>query len=68
MSPLVTYFYDGESATPAAHRVKDISSTGLYLLTERRWYPGTLIILTLQMTEVADGGAETTIAVMAKVI
>lgn len=67
--PLVTYYYDGESAIPTAQRVKDISLSGLYLLTERRWYPGTLIVITLQMTGVADnGGEKNTIAVLAKVV
>lgn len=66
--PLVTYYYDGDSATPTAQRVRDISSTGLYLLTERRWYPGTLIVITLQVIEPANGGGENTIAVLAKVV
>jgi hypothetical protein len=66
--PLVTYYYDGESATPSAHRIQNISPTGLYLLTERRWYPGTLIILTLQMTEGVGDSSADTIAVLAKVI
>lgn len=66
--PLVTYYYDGESATPTAQRVKDISLSGLYLLTERRWYPGTLIVITLQLKDYVDGDAEKTIAVLAKVI
>src|SRR4029077_4686784 len=28
--------------------VKNVSSTGLYLLTEERWQPGTVLMLTLQ--------------------
>jgi PilZ domain len=66
--PLVTYYYDGDRAIPSAHRIQDISSTGLYLLTERRWYPGTLIIMTLQMTEGTHADGENAIAVLAKVI
>jgi hypothetical protein len=66
--PLVTYYYDGESATPSAHKIQNISPTGLYLLTERRWYLGTLIVLTLQMTESVDGESPDAIAVLAKVI
>jgi PilZ domain len=65
--PLVTYYWDGESAIPAAQCIQNISSTGLYLLTERRWYLGTLIILTLQTTDSTDSD-ENAIAVMARVI
>jgi hypothetical protein len=66
--PLVTYYYDGETAAPSAHRIQNISSTGLYLLTERRWYPGTLIILTLQTTEDVNDSSAEAIAVLAKVV
>jgi hypothetical protein len=50
---LAAYYWTG--AAPKAHSIKDISSAGLYVITEERWYPGTLILVTLQ----ADGdGAE----------
>jgi hypothetical protein len=65
--PLVTYYWDGESARAEAQYILNISTSGLYLLTDRRWYPGTLIRMTLQRTERADG-SERTIAVLAKVI
>ena len=51
---LVAYYWNG--ATPVAHGIRDISSTGLYLLTEERWYPGTLVMMTLQRS---DHGAYT---------
>lgn len=66
--PLVTYYYDGERVAPSAHKVQNISSTGLYLLTERRWYPGTLVMMTLQATDSVDAGADNNVAVLAKVI
>jgi PilZ domain len=66
--PLVTYYWDGERATPAPQSIKDISVTGLYLLTERRWYPGTLIVMTLQTSDNTDADAENAITVLAKVI
>jgi hypothetical protein len=50
---LAAYYWTG--ASPKAHSIKDISSTGLYVVTEERWYPGTLILMTLQET---DGGQE----------
>jgi hypothetical protein len=43
------YYWTG--APPAAHHIRDISSTGLYLVTEERWYPGTLVLMTLQRTD-----------------
>jgi hypothetical protein len=43
---LAAYYWNG--ASPKAHGVRDISSSGLYVLTEERWYPGTLILMTLQ--------------------
>jgi len=43
---LSAYYWTG--AAPKAHNVKDISATGMYVVTEDRWYPGTLILITLQ--------------------
>jgi hypothetical protein len=43
---LSAYYWTG--AAPREHIVRDISSTGLYLLTEERWYPGTMVKMTLQ--------------------
>jgi hypothetical protein len=50
---LAAYYWTG--AAPKAHSIRDISSTGLYVVTEERWYPGTLIVMTLQNV---DGGEE----------
>jgi hypothetical protein len=43
---LAAYYWTG--AAPKSHIIRDISSTGLYVVTEERWYPGTLILMTLQ--------------------
>ncbi len=43
---LAAYRWNGHSLKRES--VRDISSTGLYLLTEERWQPGTLLLLTLQ--------------------
>ena len=64
--PLVAYYWDG--ASPVAHRIRDISSVGFYLLTEQRWYVGTLVTMTLQRTGGADAGSELSIAVQARVV
>jgi|WetSurMetagenome_2_1015567.scaffolds.fasta_scaffold12355_6 hypothetical protein len=62
---LAAYFWTG--GTPMAHTIRDISSTGLYMLTEERWYPGTLIQMTLKKTDSMNPGAVCSIALMAKV-
>lgn len=47
--PLVAYYWDG--GTPTPHRVRDISSSGMFLLTEYRWYPDTVFAITLTRTD-----------------
>jgi len=42
------------NAAPVKHPVKDVSSTGFYLVTEERFYPGTQVMMTLQ----AEGDEE----------
>ena len=42
---LSAYFFTG--GAPVAHSVRDISLTGLYVLTSERWYPGTMVRMTL---------------------
>jgi len=63
---LVAFYWDGEA--PMAHGVRDISPSGLYLLTDGRWYPGTLVMLTLQKNGEIVAGSQQSIAVEAKVI
>jgi Flp pilus assembly protein TadG len=63
---LVAHYWDG--AAPMAHDVRDISSTGLYLLTEQRWYPGTLVKISLQRNGVTDTDPDHSITVSGKVV
>ena len=42
---LTAFFFTG--GTPVGHGVKDISLTGMYVLTSERWYPGTMVRMTL---------------------
>jgi hypothetical protein len=42
---LVAYFFTG--GAPEAHDVRDISQSGVYVLTKERWYPGTVVRMTL---------------------
>jgi uncharacterized membrane protein (UPF0127 family) len=63
---LAAYFWNGSA--PAAHTVRDISSSGLYLVTEERWFPGTLVLMTLQRTDCGEEIAERTIAVQSRAV
>jgi hypothetical protein len=63
---LVAYYWDG--GRPTAHNVKDISLTGLYMFTQDRWYPGTVIQLTLQETDKTIAPSDRWIIVHAKVV
>jgi hypothetical protein len=47
--------------------VRDISSSGLYILTEERWKPGTLVFLTLQREGSLETDSQRRIEVHAKV-
>ena len=49
---LVAYYWTG--GAPQAFHIADISTNGLYLLTDERWFPGTMILMTLQRTN-TDG-------------
>jgi hypothetical protein len=63
---LVAHYFTG--AAPAATGVQDISATGLYLLTEERWYPGTVVKITLQRTDPTGEGPERSIAVQSEAV
>ena len=64
---LAAYYWNG--APPKPHNVRDISSTGLYLVTEERWYPGTLVLMTLQRDACGDeSAAERTISVHSRAV
>jgi len=63
---LAAYYWTG--GTPTAHEIKDISATGLYVVTEERWYPGTLILMTLQNTAFGPEVSERTICVHSRAV
>jgi uncharacterized membrane protein (UPF0127 family) len=63
---LSAYYWNG--STPNAHDIRDVSSTGLYLLTEDRWYPGTLIMMTLQDMDGEKDGAKPVISVKVRAV
>ena len=45
VSGLTAYFFTG--GAPVAHEVRDVSTTGMYVFTDERWYPGTVVRMTL---------------------
>ncbi|MGB7984313.1 MAG: DUF192 domain-containing protein [Terracidiphilus sp.] len=65
-SGLAAYYWTG--AAPTAHNVKDFSSNSLYVVTEERWYPGTLILMTLQKTSDGEANVEKSISVHCRAV
>jgi hypothetical protein len=65
---LVAYYWDG--SIPTAHKIRDISSTGFYLLTTERWHPGTVVTMTLQRSDTGtvNPSGEHYISVHSKVV
>jgi hypothetical protein len=66
LSGLVAYYWNG--GPPVARSVRDISLSGMYLITAERWYVGTVIQMTLQETENTEGDSDQWIALHAKVV
>jgi hypothetical protein len=61
---LTAYFWTG--GAPVAHNIQDVSPTGLYVVTDERWYPGTVIRMTL--TDSSEPTAERSITVNAAAV
>jgi len=64
LSWLVAYFFTG--GRPIAHAIRDISVTGMYVFTEERWYPGTVVRMTL--TDKRDQTTERSFTINAEVV
>jgi PilZ domain len=63
---LVAHFWTG--GPPKSQPVRDISATGMYVVTEERWYLGTQIRITLTKTLEDGPPAGTSITVMATAV
>jgi len=63
---LTASFWTG--GVPTANTVRDISSSGLFVITAERWYPGTVVRMTLTKAKGAGEALETSICVCAEVI
>jgi hypothetical protein len=66
VTTLAAYYWDG--AAPRPHPVTDISSRGMYLLTERRWYRNTLLQMTLVRSDKSENEAGHSIRLTARVV
>jgi len=61
--------YDSAGGALEVHGVKDMSASGLYLMTEERWPLGTRVTMTLQRTDgLEDNPRKNTITVQLRVI
>jgi PilZ domain len=61
---LVAHFFTG--GFPIPHEVHDISATGAYVYTQERWYPGTVVRVTL--TDSRNSGSELSITLNSSVV
>jgi len=63
---LAAYYWTG--GPTEAHPIRDVSATGLYVVTEERWYPGTLILMTLQIMDGVEEIEERSITVHSRAV
>jgi len=63
---LVVYYSEGGKSEP--HALRDVSASGLFMLTEHRWYPGTIIRMTLQNTRLSEKNVQQAITLQARVV
>ena len=63
---LTAYYWTG--ASPQAHAIRDISATGVYIITEDRWYPGTLVLMTLTTNGGDDKASERSIVIQSRAV
>lgn len=63
---LVAHFFTG--GAPQAHPIRDVSGTGLYVVTTERWYPGTVIRMTLSKPDIGQSPSDRSITVQARAV
>ena len=59
--------YDSKGTAVAVHGVRDISATGIYVMTEERWPVGAQVKMSLQRTDSIDENAMNPITVQLRV-
>lgn len=63
---MVAFFFTG--GAPQAYEVRDLSAKGLFVVTTERWYPGTIIRMTLTKPENGQPPAERSITVQTRAV
>ncbi|MGA8727845.1 MAG: hypothetical protein WB608_03775 [Terracidiphilus sp.] len=63
---LVAYHWTG--GAPKAYKIGDVSHSGFYLITEDRPFPGTIVLMTLQIASSGGEKPEDSIAVRTQVV
>jgi len=63
---MAAYYWTG--GPTEAHPIRDVSATGLYVVTEERWYPGTLVLMTLQIMDGVEETEERAITVHSRAV
>jgi hypothetical protein len=63
---LVVYYWTG--GAPKACSIGNISSSGMYICTDERWLPGSVIPMTLQRVNATGEEPEDWVAVLAQVV
>lgn len=63
---LAAYYWNG--AAPTAHGIRDISLSGMYVVTEERWYPGTLVLMMIQRNERGEEIVERAVSVHSRAV
>jgi hypothetical protein len=60
--------YDWSGSETKKHEIRDISTTGLYLLTEERWNPGEIVSIALRRKDQVENGSERAIPVQVRAV
>jgi hypothetical protein len=63
---LVAHFFTG--GAPHAHEIRDVSATGLYVVTTERWYPGTVIRMTITKPDLALSPSDRSVTIHARAV
>jgi len=63
---LASYFWTG--GVPVAHAIRDISLSGLYVVTEERWFPGTEVTMTLTKSDWGGAAEDHSISLRARAV
>jgi len=61
---LVAHFFTG--GAPVAHAIRDVSASGLFVVTAERWYPGTIVRMTLSKPDIGQAPSQRSITIQAR--